>query len=477
MKVARQTARVALALTAVGVASAVLAQDHPEPPPSPAPADAEARVSPRVGGLLRPILRQRLDLVLELLNGRYDRMEELVFTEDLEAETPVAGVRERIRGLAHRAGGFTVLETRQLEPTVMGAWLRMNAVRRSLWILKVGIEVMPPRRINRFELARAPLPGVDSTALWSEFDAMLKGQPFTTSFLAVELRPDGGRKVLHAVNPDQRLGIGLMGTLWAHLALSELVADGGEAWNRPLAFDESLRSLPASATTNVEPGTELPLWEYAARAMRDNDSTAAEHLIALLGRERIEQARDGVRARAAAESGEAGPPGGEPFLTPLEFHKLKCGVTNLVMRYADSMNDARRRLLADEVPQAVVDPMLYHAWRSPQALDTVGWQASARELVLALCRLKELASAEGGERALEALTPPPRADTPAEWWTRSARRTAGEPGALACLWLLEDPTGRTFVMALIFNRHDRPLNSPTTAAIAAKALENMASLP
>lgn len=441
--------------------------------PSVAPAPAGDRSFAR----LRPVLRKRLDLILESMGGENDRFDELRFTEAFIARTPRDVAIEQFRRAVAVSGGFEPLETRQLEPNMIGAWVRAKNNRRSLWILRLAVESVPPHRIDRLDLDAAPIPGPPIEESWAAFDESVSKARFRTAMAAFERRSDGTLHLLHAIDPDSRLAVGTFGTIWAHLALAEFINDGGASWDRGLVFDDSLRSLPPGRTSALEPGAELPLREFARRAARDGDNTAAEHLIAMLGRERIEQARDRVREQAAAAAGIDPPPGGEPYLTTIEFYRLKCGATDLITRYADALTFERQReLLETEVAQTEVDPTLYRAWAAPQELKRVGWLATPRELCHLGARLFELSRSEGQSWALDAL----RAQAPDESAPKqssTARSIAGEPGALAGLWIFERADGRAIILAMIMNRDRRAIPDRESSSLMADAIEILSRVP
>ncbi len=470
-----RTRHLVAALLILLAALAPPAPAQPVGPPDPNQGESIAPIASNAG-TRRLTLNRRLDLVMAILKGEFDRMDEVRFTEGFVSTTPREQAVAHLREKARPSEGFEVLHTKFFDDVTIGAWARSKTDRTSFITIRLSIEPTQPHRIDRLDIEPVPAPGSDNTNAWRALDESLEGKPFRTALAVIEIKPDGSHTTIHSVSPDERLGIGTMGTLFTHLALAELIAEGGASWDKPLSIDESLRSLPDSRTSHLAGGVELSLSQYSRRAMTEGDNTCADHLFAHLGRERIEWARDRVRAAAAKEADIEAPTGSEPFLSTMENYRLKCGVTPLITRYADAPNDERRRLLETEVPKAEVDLTLLKLWKRPQELLRVGWTASPRELCEAGARLLELSKKPGNEWSIDALRPPEKRFAPGGA-SFTASRTAGEPGALAGLWINQRADGRAFIMAIVFNSEGRPVQEDQSAEIVAKALEVFMQTP
>lgn len=467
-----RTSHAALLILLVALVSSASAQ--PVAPVGPAaPVDP---ASERLAAAMKPVLDQRLDLFLELLNGRREREDELVFTEEVLQARPLEAILAEIRQAAESSDGFEVLERRQLGRNLIGAWLRAKRDRRALRILKIGVEISPSRRIEEFSLLPTTGPREDPGAAWRVFDELVGAFQFRVGCFAGEVSPDGTVTESHSTSGDDRLAVGTLGMIWAHLALADWITEGGASWNDPLMIDESLRCLPDSRTSVLPAGESLSLMVHANRALVDSDNTAAEHLVAMLGRLRVERARDQVRVAAGRGGERAQPTDGEPFLSPAEMYRLKCGVTDLVNRYAAATNADRRAMLDNEVPESQVDAALFLGWNKPQQLERVGWHASPRELCVALARLWGRCKV-GGECKSISLLSSRRPDAHAQEGCVSVALKGGEPGAIAAAWLRERPDGRVMVMAVIVNDPKRPVPADDSAAIVVRALDALSKTP
>lgn len=424
--------------------------------------------------LVRAAARTRLQHVLTALGGNFDNLDSIRFSETFLVHTPREQALESIKSSAS-AGGYEVLETRFFDAGSIGAWLRAKTEPSKFLTVRLSVETIQPHRINSLEIKDAVPPGAATKPDWEGLDALAGSQTFDTAIAVMERRADGSVTMIHERSPDSRMGLGALGTLFAHLALSEWIAEGGSTWDSPLAIDDSLRSLPDSRTSLLAAGTVLPLSEYSHRAMGENDNTCADHLITYLGRERIERSRDLVRAAAEQPAGNA-LPGGEPFISVMENYRLKCGVTMLIKHYAEADNAERRRMLEDEVAKAEVHPTFLRLWSKPQELDRVGWTATARELCFAGARLIELSEGGAGRWALDALRVPDRDEKPGTL-TKVAGRAAGEPGAQAGIWIVPKGEGRMVIAAYICNSRQSSLSSDQVSKISTKLLSTASGMP
>ncbi len=98
-------------------------------------------------------------------------------------------------------------------------------------------------------------------------------------------------------------------------ALARAVAAGKVSWDQPLTVTSQVKSLPSGVLQDDPDGTRVSVRQVAAGMISISDNTAANMLIALLGRHAVEAA---TRA-----SGMADPALDVPFLTTRELFVLK----------------------------------------------------------------------------------------------------------------------------------------------------------
>ncbi len=108
--------------------------------------------------------------------------------------------------------------------------------------------------------------------------------PGKTSLLVLE----GDRPLVeHAAGT--RLAVGSAFKLSVLAALMEAVENGDHRWGETLPLRAAWKSLPSGALQDWPAGTPLTLADLAGRMMAESDNTATDHLIHLLGRERVER--------------------------------------------------------------------------------------------------------------------------------------------------------------------------------------------
>lgn len=409
---------------------------------------------------LLPVLRRRLDFVLDALRGEPQRLQRLAFTEAFQARTTADEVRASVEELSEQLGGLTVLERRPLGANAIGAWIASNRDRRQRWTIRLSIEPIHPFRIDSLDFEVAPGPEAPKSEP-PDFEALAAAEPFDVSLAIYELKNDNTLQVVKELHAERVMAIGTAGTLWTHLAMARFIAERGASWDDPLALDETLRTQPPSPTSKERGGTERQLATLANRAMQLNDNTAADHLLTWIGRERVEYEVAGLRGVGAAEV--------DPFLSIEQMFRLKCSPIDLLDRYAAADRSGRLALLDGEVASSRPDAMLVRAWTRPQQLDRVGWSASAAELARLGIELWTIASQAGNAPALEsfriAIAPGQRGP-----WRCIHAKQGIEPGALAELWIMERRDSRVFAFACVFNDTQRGVNSSRADAFVRAAL-------
>ncbi len=132
--------------------------------------------------------------------------------------------------------------------------------------------------------------------------------------------------------PDLPLGVASAFTLLVLSALLDEIDAGTIAWDDVILLEEAHRSFPEGVVGNWPVGSPITVSTLANLMVADRDSTAADILIDLVGRERL----------------EAMSPRNTPFLTTGEFFKLKARQNHdLRMRWIAADETERRELLAE----------------------------------------------------------------------------------------------------------------------------------
>jgi beta-lactamase class A len=242
--------------------------------------------------------------------------------------------------------------------------------------------------------------------------------------------------VIAAYRADQPLAVASSMKLIVLAALAEEIAAKKRAWSDVVPVQRAWASLPAGVVQDWPDGSPVTLHTLATLMISRSDNTAADHLIRVLGRERIEEVQKTL--------GLQGGPRNEPFLLTGEMFKLK-----LVMSpaerdaYAQADRAGRRKLLETTVAQAKLDQP--RGLGLPQAIDQIEWFLTPADLCKLLDRLrqtpelKELVTINRGLSLDEA------------HWTTIGFKGGAEPGVLNFSVLLQDRHGRWFALVIGWN--------------------------
>lgn len=325
---------------------------------------------------------------------------------------------------------------------------------------------------------RAVAPGTPPAgepATWRTLSAELDQRPFVSAVGAYEVVKGGGLKPLHERATDRRLSIGTTAMFFVHSVAVQQVASGAMRWDTPIALDLYYKSWPFSSTLDAPEGTFITLADWTRRMMLATDNTAAEHLLAIFGREAIEAEVARIRDIAGVLPAGTSATTVEPFLTPTEFWKLKSSLlADPLECYAWSGDAERRESLQRDVPEMQISELVAGNWVTPQAINRVGWFASTRELctlandVFDRCATKDMRPGLDAWRL-------PGVEKGNPKWRRVWGKLGGEPGVLAGVWAIESRDGRIFIMSIAFNDTRAAVPEATTVALIRHALDALSS--
>lgn len=299
----------------------------------------------------------------------------------------------------------------------------------------------------------------------------LKGK---VSLLAIELGdpedPMSGARAVLEYQPDQVMAIGSAFKLWVLGALGEAVADGEADWDQPLAIRTEHKSLPSGAMRLEPPGKEFPLRVYAEKMISASDNTATDHLIARLGRERVEAFMEETHHDSSIN---------EPLLTTRELFTLKLPPDiSLRQRWLVADQARRKKLLAEggAVATAVPSALLANLWTRPVHIEDIEWFAGVRDLCRVMTRLHEMENKDGLAPIGSALRINPGLDFDPGDWNSVGFKGGSEPGVLSFCWLLERSDGRWFVLAMIWNNPIAPVDQAVFIQRAEQAIDRLAQM-
>ena len=122
-------------------------------------------------------------------------------------------------------------------------------------------------------------------ASWSGVDRMIRSVAPHVRFLVAAVNGNTCRPV-HAIDATTPAPLGSAFKLYVLDALARAVAAGKVSWDQPLTVTSQVKSLPSGILQDDPDGTRVSVRQVAAGMISISDNTAANMLIALLGRPR-----------------------------------------------------------------------------------------------------------------------------------------------------------------------------------------------
>lgn len=243
------------------------------------------------------------------------------------------------------------------------------AFERGVVRVELAIEPRPPHRITALLVSAADLKG-DSLAKVAQEVSRLPGR---ASLAVARLGGSDAPRFSIGHEAGKPLAVGSAYKLFILAELSRSIAAGERKWSDVVPLDHF--SIGSGALEHWPSGSPMTLHTLAVLMISQSDNGAADTLLHLLGREKIE--------RLLPELGIAAPDKLRPLLTTREWALLKAGDSGaLLLRWTASPEAERRALLAGQVAALKADQVdLSRMIAVPNAIETVEWFASTGDLV------------------------------------------------------------------------------------------------
>jgi hypothetical protein len=301
------------------------------------------------------------------------------------------------------------------------------------FLMQIAVGKEPPHRIEGLQIA----PGGADVGSIDELKAQVDDVAPASGMLLAEVT-DGDCRPHTELRADERLPIGSAFKLYVLGAVAEEVAAGRLRWDQPVVIRDELDSLPAGITQDEAAGSTVALEELALRMISMSDNTATDHLLHLVGRQKVED----VQSRM----GHDDPTLNVPMLSTKDLFVLKFGLSAEERAgYLASSPEERRAHLDVEASGRSVSDLDVSGYTEPVEPDTIEWFASPTELCRAMLWLDETSRRAGGEpiRRILGTNPAAPAD-PA--FSYVGFKGGSEIGVLAMAWIVERTDGRSFVL-------------------------------
>jgi hypothetical protein len=303
----------------------------------------------------------------------------------------------------------------------------------------------------------APTPP-PAPASWSGVEHAIRSAAPRVSFLTAAVS-GGTCRPVRSIGASTAAPLGSAFKLYVLDALARAVAAGQVSWDQKLTITSSIKSLPSGELQNDPDGTRLTVQQVASDMISISDNTAANMLMALLGRSAVEA--------AARATGLADPARDVPFLTTREMFVLKLrDWPALADRYLAASAAGRQALLAGTVDRVPLSSLSATPWTTPRDINSIEWFASPADI----CRVYASLAAWARQPKLAPLAHILGINSGgiglhARQWPRVWFKGGSEPGVLTLNYLATTRGGRTYLVSVLAENPSAPISPQATLTL------------
>jgi len=331
--------------------------------------------------------------------------------------------------------------------------------------IAITVGAVAPQRITG--LLFSPAADLDpALASDADLDAALVAVAPNVNLLAASIDEESC-STLHALNPDANLALGSAFKLWILATLGQSIQHGERAWTDKIPIQDALKSLPSGTLQNESTGTELSIRTFADKMISISDNTAADHLLATLGREAVEA--------MLSTTQHHDPSVDMPFLSTRELFDIKLLLSQRERdAYVAGSIDQKRALLATY--DQTLDPRTASGdWSKPIAIDQLEWFATPEDLCNVMRTLKAQGEAPVTAPILDVLSTNPGIAARPGQFAYIGYKGGSEPGVLNLTWLLQRASdGAWRFLTLGFNDTTAPIDDQRAVYLTVAARARLA---
>jgi len=278
----------------------------------------------------------------------------------------------------------------------------------------------------------------------------------------------GACTATHTIGADQPMPLGSLFKIYVLGALAADIDASTRHWTDLVTIQDQYKSLPSGMLQDQPAGTMLSVQEVAADMISISDNTAADHLLRLVGRERVESYQTTM--------GHSMPALNIPFPTTRELFILKIGATADERAAYIAAGAGDRRNLLDNIYDSRPLPDLATAIGfsngPPLDIEQIEWFATPADICRAFAALQVASEKPSGGPIATILSMNPGLAIDPATFSYIGFKGGSEPGVLAAGWLLRRASdGLWTVVALGFADTTKPIDQNLALYYALAAVE------
>ena len=396
-------------------------------------------------------LKVRADQIVTLVNGSGDPAQ--IFVPSFLAQVPPAQLAALSKQLTGQYGAArSVIRFDATSPSNATAYLDFE---RAIVPTMLAIEPDPPGRITGLLFTPGQVKGDTLSAVVRDLQSL----PGEVSIAVATMEGDEPPVLTVRLNADKPLAVGSAFKLFLLAELSREISARQRRWTDVVQL--SHRSIPSGILQTWPEDAPVTLHTLAALMISQSDNTAADTMLHLLGREKVEQ--------LLPKLGIAAPDRLRPLLTTREAALLKTdGDPGLLRQWAASSEAGRRAMLDGPLAAFSAKKIdLAKLAGDPVAIDSVEWFVSTGDLI----RVMNWLRLHGDKRALDimAINNGLTAVAAAEF-SYVGYKGGSESGVMNMTFLLRGKQGAWHAVAGTWNDRSHPVDEAKFVALMGRAV-------
>lgn len=248
-------------------------------------------------------------------------------------------------------------------------------------------------------------------------------------------------ETVFAMNPKQAMPAASASKLYILSALAKAIIEERITWEQELVITAESKSLPSGELQNLPDDSIVTVREAAQKLIELSDNTAADLLLATLGRDAVEQTVQ--ENRAATVSGMV------PFLSTKELFELAWGDQKDLAKQWSTGNASSKRAVLEELAHQPFTVELTDLSNDPVWTGGFDWFTSANDLNRIHRTLQRQALEVPELREILAANPGQGLDFGSGKWSYIGFKGGSSIGVVTLSWFAETVDGRMFTISIM----------------------------